>query len=112
MFNFKKTNKSELVEMGVLTGVVEGIYVTLVAWFMSSAESIFKGHTPDPIFGAMAILSLLVFSAAISGTLVFGYPAYFFLQKKYRESFTVFISTLITILIIFVLIFFGGIFIF
>jgi len=42
----------------------------------------------DTFFGPLAVLLLLVISAAISGTLVFGKAAVLFWEKKYKECFT------------------------
>ncbi len=41
------------------------------------------------------ILILLVFSVAISGAIVFGYPAYLVLKGKIKEALSVFAYTLL-----------------
>lgn len=58
------------------------VYVALVAWFMASiGESI----QPPAYIGIAVMLTLLVFSAAFTGSLIFGYPVYLALHKKYLD---------------------------
>jgi len=56
---------------------------------------------PPGFFGFFLILALLVFSAAITGSLVFGYGAYLTLVKnQIREAFTILLYTLLFTLLI------------
>ncbi len=59
-------------------------YIALVSSLMRLLESTMM--VPPAMIGMMTILLLLVFSAGITGTLVFGYPAYLALQKQWKEA--------------------------
>lgn len=83
------------VGQGALAGVAEALYIALVAVFMASTQMLFTA--PDvfsAIFGVVAFLSLFVISVAVSGILVFGWPAYYFFEKKYREAMFAFAGTI------------------
>jgi len=56
---------------------------------------------PPAILGFAAMLVILVFSAAITGSIVFGYPAYLFLkQQKIKEPLLVLAFTALYCLLI------------
>jgi len=62
---------------------------------------------PTKILGITTILFLLVFSAAVTGLLVFGYPALLALNQKIKEALTILAYTfLYSLLIIFLVLFF------
>jgi hypothetical protein len=65
------------------------LYVSGVAWLMQHGQAFF-GDKPDTIVAPIAMLSLFVFSAAITGSLVFGYPVWQFLNGKKTEAFKAF----------------------
>ena len=52
----------------------------------------------------LSVLLLLVFSAAVSGVLVFGCPAYLALQKKYDQAILTLLVTLLTLFVGFILV--------
>lgn len=63
-----------------------------------------KTGSQPGFFGFFVMLALLVFSAAVTGSLVFGYPAYLTLIKhRPKEALTILIYTLLYSLIIIVL---------
>jgi len=76
------------------------IYCGLVAvFFFYMATSAVAGQ--PSIFGLFLMLILLVFSAAVTGSLVFGYPAYLTLVKHSpKEALTILSYTLLYSLII------------
>jgi predicted lysophospholipase L1 biosynthesis ABC-type transport system permease subunit len=85
-----------------LIGLLQAIgvigYCVLIALLFN-----FLGKTnQEPGFlGIAAMLVVLVFSAAISGSIVFGYPAYlFFKEGKIKESLQVLLFTGVFCLII------------
>ncbi|MBI5621293.1 hypothetical protein HY933_00300 [Candidatus Falkowbacteria bacterium] len=54
---------------------------------------------PHPAYlNIISMLTLLVFSAAITGSLVFGYAVYLFLDKKAKEALSVLGYTLLFLL--------------
>jgi hypothetical protein len=99
---FSRDRVSGPVGQGTLAGVAEALYIALVAVFMASTQVLFATPTVfSAIFGIVAFLLLFVMSVAISGFLVFGWPAYYFLEKKYREAMFAFAGTVGTMFVIF-----------
>jgi len=97
MFGKQKINESAVLKFGFLGGILEAVYVFLVVSLMNFLS---KTATPADLVGGFLILLLLVFSAAVSGVLVFGYPAYLAFQKRFAESLMTALTTLVTLAII------------
>lgn len=64
------------------------LYITLVATVMRNADRLFGGPGPDSPLAPVAVLSLLVVSAATMGLLVFGKPVMLYIDGKKREAVT------------------------
>ena len=103
MLRRKKSDQQLLVKNGISAGLIEIIFVILVAFFFIAAESLLPDKSGSMILGIASMLILLVISAAVAGALIFGWPLYLALQKKYREAVLVFCCTLATLLAFFVL---------
>ncbi len=58
-------------------------YVSLVAWFMSTAGKLVGGMD---VWGAVIILMVLVFSAAITGLLFFGYAFFLYFRDEKKDA--------------------------
>lgn len=85
-----------------LIGLVQAIGVVGYCVLISLLFN-FLGKTNQPIgfLGIAAMLVILVFSAAVSGSIVFGYPAYlFFKEGKVKESLKILLFTGIFCLLI------------
>jgi magnesium-transporting ATPase (P-type) len=103
---FNRDRLSTPVGQGVVAGIMQVAYIVLVAVFMIATESLFS--TPKAlimIFGIVAFLCLLVLSVAVTGVIVFIWPAYYFSERKYKESLYSFMATVGTIFVIFAVIF-------
>jgi len=92
--------------IGFLQALGVAFYCSLIALTLNSfGKSL---NAPPGILGSILILVLLVFSAAITGSLVFGYPAYLALHKKIKEALSILAFTalysVIMMLIIFIFI--------
>ena len=74
------------------------LYVSLISFFLSSFEAM--SVLSDPLLTGVIILGLLVLSAGITGSMVFGYPMYLALQKKMKEALKVLLLTFAWLLII------------
>ena len=103
MFGKKQINKQEIFKFGILGGIAELVYILVVALFVTSSSSL--GSNVPPYLGIILFLTVFVFSAAISGFFVLGYPAYLGLQKKYQEAIFTLMVTLATILVVLVALF-------
>lgn len=96
MFWFKKNEKKDIYKYGISAGLLEIIYILLVAWFITSLDNI-MGQVNN-LVSILSFLLLFVFSAAVSGFLVLGYPAYLGLQKRLQEAFLTLLITILTLL--------------
>lgn len=103
---FNRDRVSVPVSQGVVAGIMEVAYITLVAVFIVATDNLFASpRSGVMIFGIICVLSLLVLSVAVSGTLIFGWPVYYFMEKKYKEAINSFIASAVSIFVIFAIIF-------
>jgi len=103
MFGDKDATKDQLVRQGVVLGLIESVFVALVALVVFVGEVIFPISSIGPIIGVISLLILFVVGTGISATLVFGYPISLMLDKKEDEAKTLLFSILSTLLVVFVL---------
>ena len=86
----KKINPS-LIGLAQALGLV--IYCALIAgllWFLGNISV-----EPLGFFGSVLMLMLLVFSAAVTGSIVFGYPTYLVLNNRVKEALSILAFTLL-----------------
>jgi len=76
--------KYNLVLCSFLSSAGVLVYVMLVAFIMNNGERTFD-KAPQ-LLAVTLLLTLFVISAAITSTLVFGGPVWFYLQKKQKEA--------------------------
>ena len=93
------------VVVGLGQSLAVAIYCALVGAFMFYVEN---QNTEPGYLGVLLILVLFVFSAAVTGTLVFGLPVYLSLKNKFKEAlsilgYTLLFSFIIILVIIIVL---------
>lgn len=93
--------KNKILGAGFLSSLAMLIYVFLIALFFDNAEKI-MGRMPS-IFGFAIFLLLLVMSAAISGTLMFGRPVMLFLSNFKKEAVWQLVSNLVWIFILLII---------
>lgn len=86
----KKLNPSLI---GFLQALGVVVYVILITGILQLLGNTFI--QPAAFFTSVAILSLLVFSVAVVGSIVFAYPAYLALNKKIKEGLSVLGFTLL-----------------
>ena len=103
MFFTKQIDKKAIIKFGIGGGVAEIIYILLIALLFSNLEKLLP--TPPAMFGFFFFLLLFVFSAAVSGFLVLGYPIYLALQKRFQEAIMTLSATLLSLLLGFIIIF-------
>lgn len=85
--------KPNLCLLGFLQALGVIVYCGLVAGFFWSCNKFFVAASG---FWATALmLALLVFSAAVTGSIVFGYPAYLALKGKIKDALTLLAYTLL-----------------
>ena len=86
----KKLNMSLV---GLIQAIAVLAYCALIAGLLSIISDI--TISPSPIIAGSIMLSLLVVSAAITGSIVFAYPAYLALKEKTTEAIYVLLYTIL-----------------
>lgn len=94
-----------IVKSSVINALGASLYVILVASFIYSLGNWFSGSNEN-IFIPIAMLLLFVFSAALTGFLIFGRPVIWYLDGKKREAVSLLLYTLIIFFAITLLAFF------
>lgn len=92
-------NKKRNINYGILSGLLESIYVILVGLFMFTTDRMFSSDE-TPVINFVGFLLLFVFSAGISGIIVFGYPIYLFTKQQYSSAIQTVIATFVTLLVL------------
>jgi len=93
----------KMTEVAIGAGTLEFIYIMLIGWFLFGTQDyVFGLNAPEGFFFVLMLI-LLVISAAISGVLVMGYPAYLIYLKKIREGIFTLAVTLLTLFSYFIL---------
>lgn len=97
-------NKSKLSLIGLLQALGVVVYCGLAAGLMLFLDKQYVVDTPL-LFRMASVLTLIVFSAAVSGSIVFAYPAYLAVAKgKVKEALSVFLYTILCLLAIFAIV--------
>ncbi|MCB9802975.1 hypothetical protein H6761_03075 [Candidatus Nomurabacteria bacterium] len=78
------------------------VYVLLVGTFMQTVE---KWNIGPNVLGIVVILSLLVLSASVCGSLIFGYPIYLLFNKEVKSALILLGYTFLFLLLLIVLTF-------
>ncbi|MCX6744048.1 MAG: hypothetical protein NTX82_00805 [Candidatus Parcubacteria bacterium] len=97
MFWSKEINKKEIINWGFGGALVEIAYILIIALLLQSLNNVMT--QASAILSIAFLLLLLVFSVAISGIMVFGYPAYLAYQKRIKEAFATLLVTFITFIV-------------
>ena len=74
----------KIVQRAVINALSAFVYVAVVGLFVSHAAMIFG--TKDTALTPVAVLMLLVFSAALMGILVFGQPVMWYMDGKKKAA--------------------------
>jgi hypothetical protein len=90
--------KNIIIKNAILNAALTAIYIALVAWFIFYVPRSLQ--SPDTFLVPMIMLSLFVFSAALTGSLVFGRPVLWYLDGKKKEAVLLLVYTLTMLLII------------
>lgn len=69
------------------------LYISAIAWLLSNAKNLF-GEAEAVIWVPIAMLSLLTFSVAVMGVLIFGRPVMLYLNSQKKEAMNFLFHTL------------------
>jgi len=89
----KYMKKYKLSSYGLFQALGIVLYCAIIASLLSYFGKL--AVTPPELVGSTLILMLLVFSAAVCGTIVFGYPIYLALQNKIKVALQLLLFTLL-----------------
>ena len=102
---FKKKEKIPTVLVGLVQSLGVIIYCSIISVLVYFLET-FNVNPPEYL-GPLFVLLLLVFSAALMGLVVFGYPVYLAFEKKIKRSLQVILWTLLFLIVFGVLFLIG-----
>ncbi|MEK7508128.1 MAG: hypothetical protein AAB602_03550 [Patescibacteria group bacterium] len=75
-----------IIKIAFLNAMLTFLYVAVIATFMFYAPTLFGKERNDTVLVPIVMLSLLVFSAALTGALIFGRPALWYVDGKKKEA--------------------------
>ena len=90
---------NKILKTAALNAILTALYIILIASFLFYAQK-FLGQKPDTVLAPIVMLCLLVFSASVTGLLIFGKPVLWYLDGKKKEAITLLIYTLGVFLVI------------
>lgn len=93
--------KKHPIFIGLLLAIGVAVYVALISALMYALETI--DFIPPMYVSMIVMLTLLVLSAAVTGSLVFTYPVLLAIRKKTKEALLVFASTLVWLVVFIIL---------
>jgi len=86
--------KNSIIKNAVINALAMALYIVFIASFLFYAPKFFGQNKPDTVLAPIVMLSLLVFSAAFTGFLIFGRPVLWYLDGKKEEAISLFAYTL------------------
>ncbi len=92
-----------IIKRAVINALSTTGYVVLIGSFFYFGPRIFAKS--DSFLAPIAMLLLLVISAAVTGSLVFGLPVLWYLDGKKSEAVSLLIATLVALMIVTILVF-------
>ncbi len=94
-----------IIKNAFLNALATALYVTAIASFLFYASKFFGPAKADTVFIPIIMLSLFVFSAALTGILVFGRPVIWYLDGRKKDAVLLLTYTLGFFLIIIISLF-------
>jgi len=92
-------HQKAVISSGVAHGAAMTSYIILVISLITNASLLFGENDPQTVFVPITMLTLLVFSVAVSGLLVFGRPVVLLIDNKRRDAAIHIASTLATLFV-------------
>lgn len=77
---------NKIIKVAAFNALATAIYIILIATFLTNASQIFGKEEPKTVLVPIVMLSLLVFSVAVTGSLIFGRPILWYLDGKKGEA--------------------------
>ena len=83
-----------IIKTATINAALMALYVSAISSFLFYIPKIFDNTKPDTVLAPIMMLSLLVFSAALVGALIFGKPILWYLDGKKKEAVSLLFYTL------------------
>ena len=83
-----------IIKTATINAALTALYVSAISSFLFYIPKIFDTTKPDTVLAPIMMLSLLVFSAALVGALIFGKPILWYLDGKKKEAVSLLFYTL------------------
>ncbi len=95
--------KNAILKNALINAGATALYIVAVASFMIYTPDLFGEVKEKTVLIPIVMLSLLVFSAALVGTLIFGRPIMWYLDGKKKEALSLLVATLAIFLVILIM---------
>ncbi|KKS46614.1 hypothetical protein A2567_00835 [Candidatus Azambacteria bacterium RIFOXYD1_FULL_42_11] len=96
--------KNIIIKNALVNALLTALYIVIIASFMFYGQKFFGGpNQADIVLMPIIMLSLLVFSTAVVGSLIFGRPIMWYLDGQKKEAISLLVYTLGIFLIITIL---------
>lgn len=89
---------SKIVKRAIINSLAIAAYVTVVGIFMFNANHVFG--TQDKFLTPVVVLLLLVLSASVTGSLLFGQPVMWYVDGKKQEALRLLAATIASLAVI------------
>lgn len=76
----------KIVHRALFHTLLTAAYVILIASFLFYVPKYLQSNEPDTVLVPVIMLSLLVFSVALTGSLLFGLPVLWYLEGRKKDS--------------------------
>ena len=76
----------KIIKNAAINALSTSLYIAAIASFLFYASKLFGPNESDTVLIPIVMLSLLVFSVAITGLLIFGRPILWYLDGRKREA--------------------------
>lgn len=78
--------QTSILKPALLDAALTALYIVAIATLLSHTSQIFGPEEPKTVLVPIMMLSLLVFSAALVGTLIFARPVLWYLDGRKQEA--------------------------
>lgn len=92
---------NNIIKKALIDALSTVVYIAAVSSFMFYGKGVFGGGE-DTVFAPIIMLTLLVLSAAVTGSLVFGRSVLWYLDGNKKEAILLLIHKLVILLVVFV----------
>lgn len=86
--------KNNIVKNAVLHALATALYIAAVASFLFYVPKFFGPNRADTVLVPVVMLSLFVFSAALTVLLIFGRPVLWYAEGRKQEALSLLVATL------------------